>query len=46
MSEKEAKEIEDFLNKAREKLNKEAGCEIMPYRAEVHFIKDDKSESI
>ena len=38
--EKQAKEIERLLNRFREQINKEAGCEIMPYKAKVIFIKE------
>jgi hypothetical protein len=38
---KETKEIEDFLNKAREQLNKECAG-LMPYKADVRFIKEVK----
>jgi len=38
---KESQEIEDFLNKAREELNKEAGFELLKYPVEVIFLADD-----
>ena len=42
---KQAKEIQRLLNKFRKEINKEAGCEIMPYEAKVVFEeeKDDIS---
>ena len=37
-----AKKIEKMLNEFREQINKEAGCEVMPYKAKVKFIEEDK----
>ena len=39
---KETKEIEDFLNEARRKLIEEGGMpvECMPYKVKVEFIKE------
>jgi hypothetical protein len=37
LSKKEAKEIEDFLNKARDEINTEAGWEVLPHKAKVIF---------
>jgi hypothetical protein len=42
MSEKEAKDIEDFLNRARDKINKEAGSDVMPHKAKVIFVEEKK----
>ena len=41
---KQSKEIEDFINEAREKLIKDHGLppECLPYKAKVKFIKEEK----
>jgi len=38
----QSQEIEDFLNKAREDINKECGCKVMPYKADVRFLRVKK----
>ena len=39
---KETEKLEKFLNEARDKLNKECCCEVMPYKADVRFLRPKK----
>lgn len=40
--EREAKKIEKMLNKFRDQINKEAGIEVMPYKAKVIFEDEEE----